>query len=61
MWYGVDQASAIQCAAVEPGHVGLGPALIKENKTPWIDAGNPSQPFPPPYDDVGPVLLGGAK
>ena len=56
-----DEAFASGASAMSARHVGFGPSLVDEDKTPGIDRRLMRLPPLTPPGDVRPVLFGGAK
>jgi hypothetical protein len=56
-----DEAFAFGASAMSARHVGFGPSLVDENKTPRINRRLTRLPALTPPGDVRPVLFGGAK
>ena len=54
-----NQALAARAAAVEPGHIGLGPRLINEHEPTGIEPALRTLPAGALLGDIGPLLLGG--
>lgn len=55
------QPVAASAAAVQAGHVGLGPGLVDEDQAPGINPSLILLPLRPPARDVGSILLGGVQ
>src|ERR1700727_2241774 len=56
-----DEAFASGASAMSAGHVGLGPGLVDEDKSPGVDLRLTRLPLLTPPGDIRPVLFGGAK
>jgi hypothetical protein len=58
MRHRIDQPFATRSAAIEPGHVRLGPGLINENQLAGAPARLVLTPFGTSFGNISPVLLG---
>ncbi len=56
-----NEPGAARCAAVAPGHIGLGPSLVDENQTPGVNPALILLPLGATIGDVGAVLLAGVE
>ena len=54
-----EEPRAALAAAMRAGHVGLGPGLVDEHETGWIEATLVAPPPTPPARNIGPILLAG--